>query len=142
MEDFVHSDFWVHGPPFLTDKNYKYITVDQIKLDQKLKQIDSGERNKVVPTFHLTFVSHQMNLIDEDQLPLESVVAASNTRVLSFYEGQNPNNPSENGILFLKESWGKTVRIFAWVLKFVSKCQEAVEVTKTYKNAEDYKAKL
>ncbi len=75
LEDFVHSDFWVHGPPFLTDKNYKYITVDQIKLDQKLKQIDSGERNKVVPTFHLTFVSHQMNLINEDQLPLEPVVA-------------------------------------------------------------------
>ena len=142
LEDFVHSDFWLHGPPFLTDKSYKYITVDQIKLDQKLKQIDAGEKTKVVPTFHLTFVSHQMNLVDENQLPLEAVVATSNTRVLSFYEGQNQANPTENGILFLKESWGKTVRIFGWILRFVHKCKAAVEVTKIYKDTDDYKAKL
>ena len=142
LQDFINSSFWLHGPEFLVDKNHQYITVDQIKLNQKMKQIDSGEKKVAIPTFHLTFVSHHMNLIDENQLPLEAAVAASENRTLSFYEEQNPTDPTRNGILYLKENWGKTVRIFGWVLRYVRKLQAAVKSTRLYNNSVEYKKKL
>ena len=69
------------------------------------------ERKKAVPTFHCTFVSHKATVVEAKTLGLEEIVLASKSKSLDFYEGRNKSDPTKNGILYLKSSWAKTVRI-------------------------------
>ena len=130
LSEFVDNPLWLEGPEFLKDPNYQPVTVDQIKLSQVQKQIDFEERKKTVPTFHYTFVSHKATVVEAKTLGLEEIVLASKSKSLDFYEGRNKSDPTKNGILYLKSSWAKTVRILGWVFRFIHKCQNRVKTRK------------
>ena len=146
ISEFIENPAYLHGPPCLLDPNHVYLTADSFKLSQAQKQLDSAERKAVTPTFHLTFVSHHLTTIDEKQLGLEAVVVASNTKSLDFYEKKDKSDPSKNGLLYRFQSWAKTVKILAWVFRFVHHCQSLVKsrkkLVKMYDNSANFQLKL
>ena len=146
LKDFIDDPRWRYGPQFLVATGHVFITADMLKLSQTLKQIDAQERKVVIPTFHATFVSHQVTVVNISELGIEELLNSSNSRSLDFFEGQNKTEPTKNGLLYLRSTWSKTVRILGWIFRFIHACKNLIAMLKRLKsihdNSENYKHKL
>ena len=146
LSEFIHDKRWLEGPGFILDPNHKYVTVADLKLSQAQKQSDSAEKKKILPTFHHTFVSHHLKLVDENQLGLEAKILASDKKQLDFFEANDKSDQKNIGLLYRKSSWQKIVRILAWIVRYVNRLRNRVQTRKKLQElkvkSENYKFKL
>ena len=147
LSDFIEKKEWLSGPSFLTNPDHVYTTLDQLKLSRKEKLSDANKKKKVLPTFHHTFVSHHLNIVQENQLGLEIQISKSKNKKLDFYEANDrKSKPKKIGILYCKPSWAKTVRILGWIIRYITRLRTRAEtrrkLTQVKLASENYKSKL
>ena len=142
IDEFIKDERWLHGPPILTEENPNFVTINDIRVSAKNKQLAAQELKVHVPRFNLALVSHKVKVLDvtpegEKLQVIESPFSGTESEFVKmtdsmkeFYFGNDKSDPPKSGIVTKRSDWNTVLRIMGWILRFVTKTLEAVDLRK------------